>query len=109
VSQITNQKIEKIKNAFSMAIDRIPINSDKFNELVSELTRCVFEYDMFPKVEKIEKLCENIELRVFYPKDKLYCKDIVFTVFAKVIDVVDNDKIVSTVLNYKLIDIAIER
>jgi hypothetical protein len=105
--------IEKIKNAFETIANSLPIDSVKFVELFNELTNCEMIYDIMPTLLKKDSISENIELRVYYAKDRVYCIEngieIEYAVYAKVIDIFDKYRTVTTVLSYKLIDIANER
>jgi hypothetical protein len=105
LSHIEN-KLNEIKKAFEIIANSLPINSEKFVEMFNELTSCEIEYDIFPKVERIERVTENKEHRIYYVKDRVYCiennieKD--YIVEAKVVDVFDKYKTVAIIHEYKI-------
>ena len=121
MSQTTNQihlnqienKINEIRKAFEIIANSLPINSDKFVEMFYDLTQCEINYDLFPRIEKTEKLSESIELRAYVVHDRVYCiengMEKEYIVNAKVIDVFDAFRTIAYIMNYKVFSIELNR
>jgi hypothetical protein len=105
--------IEKIKNAFKIISNDLPVSADKFMEMFYDLTNCEIEYDLFPKVEKIERVYENRELREYIARDMVYCiengVEREYVIEAKVIDYFDKYKTIAKTLDYKVLNITLAR
>jgi hypothetical protein len=101
--------IEKIKKALNAIIDNLPIDSDKLIEMFMDLTMCELEYDIYPRIEKTEKLSDNIDLRIYNAYDKVYCVENgiekEYIVNAKVIDIFDKYKTIAMIVEYKVLNI----
>lgn len=106
-------QIEKIKNALEIIENSLPIDADKFVEMFMDLTQCEIEYDIFPKVEKIERVSENEEHRIYYVKDRAYCIENniekVYVIDARVVDVFDKYKTIAKIQEYKVLNITLAR
>ena len=105
--------IEKIKNALNAIIDNLPVDAYKFVEMFYDLTQCEINYDLFPRIEKTEKLSESIELRAYVVHDRVYCiengMEKEYIVNAKVIDVFDAFRTIAYIMNYKVFSIELNR
>jgi hypothetical protein len=105
--------IEKIKKALNAIIDNLPIDADKFMEMFYDLTNCEIEYDIFPKIERIERVSDNEEHRVYYAKDRVYCiengVEKKYVINAKVIDIFDLQKTIAKIQEYKVLNIELSR
>jgi hypothetical protein len=105
--------IEKIKNAFKIISNDLPVSADKFMEMLYDLTNCEIEYDLFPKVEKIERVYENRDLREYVARDRVYCVENgverEYVIEAKVIDTFDTYKTVAIIHEYKIQRIELKR
>jgi hypothetical protein len=103
------QMIEKIKNAIEKISESLPINADKFVEMFYDLTQCEISYDITPSMEKEYSLSENIDLRVYNAKDRVYCiengieKEYIVNV--KVMDIFDKYKTIAIILEYEVLSI----
>jgi hypothetical protein len=99
-------KLSEIKNALSSIINSLPIDADKFMEMFYDLTNCEIEYDIFPKLEKIERVTENKELREYVARDRVYCVESgvekEYIVEAKVVDIFDTYKTAAIIHEYKI-------
>jgi len=103
--ETTIDTIEKIKNAFEILENRLPINAEKFVEMFYELTNCEIEYNIFVNPRTIMELSERFVLRIYEVEDRLYCNKDKFIINVIVIDVYDNKKSVAWFLDYKPLSI----
>ena len=105
--------IEKIKNAFKIINGDLPVSADKFVDMFYDLTGCEIEYDIFPTVERIEKVTKVEELREYIVKDRVYCVENgverEYVIEAKVIDTFDTYKTVAIIHEYKVLNIELKR
>jgi hypothetical protein len=99
------ETIEKIKKAFEIIANSLPIDGYKFIEMFNDLTKCELEYDVFAKTITLLKLNKRFELRIYKVKDRVYCDENKFIINAKLIDIFDNQRTVSLVLGYKVFSI----
>jgi hypothetical protein len=98
------QKMIEIRSAFNTAINYLPITSSEFNELIRKITNCKFEYgDGFIEVNTSE-ITEDAMLYTIYSIDSLRCKDIEFTIIAKVINV-DKGDFNQVIVSYDVISV----
>jgi len=102
----------KIINAFKIISNNLPISADKLVDMFYDLTGCELVYDLFPTVERIEKVTKVEELREYVARDRVYCieNDIEreYVIEAKVIDIFDTYKTVAIIHEYKVLNIELK-
>ena len=103
--ETTINTIEKIRKALEIIYSSLPLDYDKFGAIFNKLTNCIINFDFSPRIESVQRLSENIELRVFYDVDNVECDELEFDVVERIIDVFDKNKTNGIILNIKLIDI----
>ena len=103
----------KIINAFKIISNNLPVSADKLVDMFYDLTGCEIEYDIFPKVEKIERVSENKELREYVARDRVYCvengTEKEYIVNAKVRDYFDSYRTIAYIVKYEVLSIELKR
>jgi hypothetical protein len=98
-------KLNEIKKAFDIIVNKTPVDGEKFIEMISDLTKCEIEYNIFVKPNTFIELNERFTLRIYEVRDRLYCNENKFIITAKVVDIFDNHKSMALIFDYKVLNI----
>jgi hypothetical protein len=81
------------------------VDGEEFVDILSRLTGCEIEYNIFVKPETFIKISERWNLRIYEVSDRLYCNESKYIVYAKVSDLYDNEKSKALIIEYRVLNI----